>query len=224
MYSQSGMTESPRPLSPGAHQANQASHDAALARQRSPVQVHPHFRQLDQAASGLSLPSHGMSPAAKQAWLSHYPPADRTAPQGNTTGITTSPTQQVAARGRGRASSGANASNGISVENVSIFTNEHNVWGYVQQLEAKMKQLVDEVEVVKKDNTHLREKLSEHEHHFAALTNEVAQLRRPPPQLQHPQPPVEVQHHQPQEIEAPQIEDHVQLQTQIPMEASEAQP
>lgn len=236
MYSQSGMTESPRPLSPGANQANQASHDAALARQRSPVQLHPHFRQPDQAASGLSLPSHGMSPAAKQAWLSHYPPADRTAPQGNTTGITTSPTQQAAARGRGRASSGANASNGISVENVSIFTTEHNMWAYVQQMEARLKQAVDdleavknEVEVLKKDNTHLKEKISLHEHHFGGLTNEVAQLRRPPPQqLQQPQvqPPLEEQHqHHHQEMEAaPQVEDHTQVQTQIPMEISEAQP
>ncbi|KAK0656139.1 hypothetical protein B0T16DRAFT_398650 [Cercophora newfieldiana] len=44
MYSQSGMTESPKPLSPGATQANQAG------QKRTSTQ---------QSASGLSLPTHG---------------------------------------------------------------------------------------------------------------------------------------------------------------------
>ncbi|KAK0633450.1 hypothetical protein B0T14DRAFT_69100 [Immersiella caudata] len=44
MYSQSGMTESPKPLSPGATQNNQAG------QKRAPTQ---------QSASGLSLPTHG---------------------------------------------------------------------------------------------------------------------------------------------------------------------
>ncbi|KAM7222356.1 hypothetical protein V8F06_002383 [Rhypophila decipiens] len=214
MYSQSGMTESPRPLSPGANQAGQ---DGALARQRSPAQQQ-HFRQPDQAASGLSLPAHGMSPETKQAWLSHYPPADHIVTQGATAPITPSPTQ-TAGRGRGRASSGANAghaANGISTENAGMFTtNEHNMWAYIQQLEARMKQM-------EKDNTHLREKLSEHEHHFAALANEVAIMRRTqppqpqqqPPQHQHqpqaPQPPLEHQTQQPQEEQGPEQQPQAQ--------------
>lgn len=54
MYSQSGMTESPKPLSPGAAQANQG------LLQRSPHETH-------QAASGLSLPAHGNTAPTAQA-------------------------------------------------------------------------------------------------------------------------------------------------------------
>lgn len=221
MYSQGGMTESPRPLSPGANQAGQ---DAALARQRSPAQQQ-HFRQPDQAASGLSLPAHGMSPRTKQAWLSQYPPADRYATEGATAPITTSPTQ-AAARSRGRAASGANAghvANGIPAENAGTFVNnEHNVWAYVQQLEARMKQMVDEIEALKKDNTHLREKLTEHEHHFAALANEVAVLRRPA-QAQAPQPHHHQQNAPQQQAEAqPQPQPETQLlQPQQPQPPAE---
>lgn len=66
MYSQSGMTESPKPLSPGAAQANQPGHDgsSSIARQRSPShtsqfqQQHFGHRQSDRhTPPGLSLPS-----------------------------------------------------------------------------------------------------------------------------------------------------------------------
>lgn len=217
MYSQSGMTESPRPLSPGVNQAGQ---DAALARQRSPAQ-HAVYRQSDPAASGLSLPVHGMSPRTKQAWLSQYPPADRKATQGATAPITTSPTQ-AAARGRGRAASGANAghvSNGIHPENAGMFiNNEHGMWDYVQQLELKMKHMAEEVEALKKDNTHLREKLSMHEHHYAALVSDVAGLKQQQQQLLQLQAPQQEQEQQQQQQQPePQPQPQPQAQSQQPL-------
>ncbi|KAM7183534.1 transcriptional regulator prz1 [Naviculisporaceae sp. PSN 640] len=215
MYSQGGMTESPRPLSPGANQAGQ---DAALARQRSPQQQH--FRQPDQAASGLSLPAHGMSPRTKQAWLSQYPPADRNGVEGATAPTNTSPTQ-AAARGRGRAASGANAghvTNGIPPENTGVFVNS-DVWAYIQQLEGKFRQMVDDQETLKRENAYLREKLTEHEHHFAALANDVAILKRLPhaPEPQHHQ--QHIQQQQPEAQPEPQPQTHLQ-QLQPPAQNS----
>ncbi|KAK3330410.1 hypothetical protein B0H66DRAFT_452063, partial [Apodospora peruviana] len=162
MYSQSGMTESPKPLSPGVGQPNQAS-------QRSPAQPQ-HFRQPAQTASGLSLPAHGMSPAAKHAWLSQYPPADRNAPQGNEPPATGQP----AARGRGRASTGSKSAahgNGV-VDNGSgnLFAlSESGMWTYVQHLDEKVKHLTTEVDTVKRANAQLVEKHNANVQQIAAL-------------------------------------------------------
>ncbi|KAK4150560.1 hypothetical protein C8A00DRAFT_36838 [Chaetomidium leptoderma] len=54
MYSQSGMTESPKPLSPGGAQLN-----AAAGQQRA-------ANEQEQGAPGLSLPSHGNAAAGQQ--------------------------------------------------------------------------------------------------------------------------------------------------------------
>ncbi|KAK3335511.1 hypothetical protein B0T19DRAFT_447141 [Cercophora scortea] len=168
MYSQSGMTESPKPLSPGGAQQQ-------------------HFRQPEQAASGLSLPSHGMSQTAQQAWLSQYPPADRNLAQGNAATVS-SPTapatqQQASARARPRALSGAKppgpTSNGNPVDGGSLFaTSDQGVWAYVQHLDNKVKHLMAEVEAGNRDRTQLIEKLSAQEQHVAELTTEVAALRQ----------------------------------------------
>ncbi|KAK3693818.1 hypothetical protein B0T22DRAFT_496471 [Podospora appendiculata] len=165
MFSQSGMTESPKPLSPSGAQQTQQQH----------------FRQPEQAASGLSLPSHGMSQTAQQAWLSQYPPADRNLAQGNA--ATTS------ARARPRGSSGAKppgpTSNGSSVDGNNLFaTGDQGVWAYVQHLDDKVKHLMAEVEAGNRDRTQLIEKLSAQEQHVADLTTEVAALRQ---QLSTPQ-------------------------------------
>ncbi|KAK4128419.1 hypothetical protein N657DRAFT_638892 [Parathielavia appendiculata] len=167
MYSQTGMTESPKPLSPGA-QANAAGQPRA-----------------GNGAQQLSLPSHGMSPAAKQAWLSQYPPADRDATQGNAA----APNQ----RGRGRAAaSGAappqgtvNSSNGVVAPDWGSYT-------YFQHLEAMVQRLTSQVEAEARSKAQLLEKLNAHDQHIAALTAEIATLRQqlapPPPPAQEEQP------------------------------------
>jgi hypothetical protein len=164
MYSQSGMTESPKPLSPGGAQANAAGQQRAGTEQQ-------------QGAPGLSLPTHGMSPAAKQAWLSQYPPADRDAIQGNAV-----PGQHAVGRGRARAASGAAPPQGGES---SFGQPDPTVWTYFQHLEGTVKRLSTQMETEARSKAQLVEKLNAHEQHIAALTAEVAALRQqfaPPPQ------------------------------------------
>ncbi|KAK4131855.1 hypothetical protein BT67DRAFT_426570 [Trichocladium antarcticum] len=149
MYSQSGMTESPKPLSPGGAQANAGGH-------------HRPGGEQHQGAPGLSLPSHGMSPAAKQAWLSQYPPADRVATEGN----------PAAARGRGRAASGA-----APADNNGFGGPDPGLWAYFQHLEGKVKSLSSQMEAEARGKAQLIERLASHDQHIAALTAEVAELR-----------------------------------------------
>jgi hypothetical protein len=164
MYAQSGMTESPKPLSPGVQ---------ATGQQRA-------ANEQQQGAPGLSLPSHGMSPAGKQAWLSQYPPADRDAIQGNAAAG-----QDASGRGRARAASGGAQQQGA--EN-SGFGPDPGVWAYFQHLEGTVKRLAGQMDAETRSKAQLLEKLDAHEQHIAALTAEVAALRQhlvpppPPPQ------------------------------------------
>ncbi|KAK3383412.1 hypothetical protein B0T24DRAFT_543030 [Lasiosphaeria ovina] len=146
MFSQSGMTESPKPLSPSGAPASHASRDAAaLARHRA----------------SLSLPTHGMSPAAKQAWLSQYPPADRTPPKGNA----------AAAGATAQGSNGASAAeNGGSL----FSTADDNIWIYFQQLEERVRQL----ESIVSSKAALMDKISVHEQLIASLTEQVTAMQQ----------------------------------------------
>ncbi|AEO54342.1 hypothetical protein MYCTH_2296820 [Thermothelomyces thermophilus ATCC 42464] len=163
VYSQGGMTESPKPLSPSGTQGSAAGQQRASNEQQ---------QQQQQGAPGLSLPTHGMSPAAKQAWLSQYPPADRDAIQGSA-----AQGQPAAGRGRARAASGDN--NGNSGQP------DPGLWAYYQHLEGTVKRLSSQMESEARTKAQLLEKLNAHEQHIAALTAEVAALRQqvaPPPQ------------------------------------------
>ena len=156
MYSQSGMTESPKPLSPAGVQPNPAGQQRAANEQ--------------QGAPGLSLPTHGMSPAAK-AWLSQYPPADRAGIQGNA-----GPGQHTPGRGRGRGASGAAPTQ--AAENSGFSAPDPAMWTYLQHLEGTVKQLTSQVEAEARSKAQLAEKLDAHDQHIAALTAEVAALRQ----------------------------------------------
>ncbi|KAH7626516.1 hypothetical protein B0T09DRAFT_360455 [Sordaria sp. MPI-SDFR-AT-0083] len=177
MYSQTGMTESPKPLSPGAAPPTALSHDA-LARQRPPAPQQPHFRPAEQAASGLSLPSHGMSPTVEEAWRSQYPPADRDPTQGNTSAPTSPATQQTAARGRSRASGGPPGPNrsGVVDGNNLFAAGEQGVWSYVQHMEDKFKHLQSMVEATSQTNAELTAKLNTHEQHISVLNQNTTEL------------------------------------------------
>lgn len=159
MYSQSGMTESPKPLSPGGAQANQAGQKRA---------------STQQSASGLSLPTHGMS-AAKQAWLSQYPPADGKQPEGNAA-------VPSAGRGRGRGASGGGArqaSNGTGPEsNSNLFAGDPGLWAFFHHLEEKVKHLTADLEAKNKREGQLMEKVTQQDHSISTLQAEVAALRQ----------------------------------------------
>ncbi|KAF5666721.1 zinc finger protein crol gamma [Fusarium denticulatum] len=122
MYSQTGITESPKPLSPGVQ-----GHDANnLARQRSPSLT----QQLQQAqfgrrASDLQSP-HNSQPRPKLPGLSH---PEFAAP--GSTGFSHT-----------RSGSGAQSIN----DSGNMFAqSDPSVWAYVQALEEKVKALTDKV-------------------------------------------------------------------------------
>lgn len=158
MYSQSGMTESPKPLSPGGVQTNQAG------QKRAPGQL---------STSGLSMPSHGMSPAAKQAWLSHYPPADGKQAEANA-----APAQPGRGRGRGGGVGGAGprqTSNGVGSGTGS---SETGPWAYFQHMDDKIKQLTADLEAKTKREAEIMNKLSQQEQSISLLAAELSNLRQ----------------------------------------------
>ena len=178
LYSQTGMTESPKPLSPGAAQPTALSHDALTRQRPPPVPQQSHFRPAEPTTSGLSLPSHGMSPAAEEAWRSQYPPADRDPSQGNTSAPASPATQQTAARGRSRASGGPPGPNrsGVVDGNNLFAAGDQGVWSYVQHMEDKFKQLQSMVEAASQNNAELTTKLNTHEQHISVLNQNSAEL------------------------------------------------
>lgn len=190
MFSQTGMTESPKPLSPGVvhppqpgqdkHQRS-ASLQQQIASRQSEQQQHP--------PSGLSAPPpHGMSDAAQLAWLSRYPPADASKPKGASqtasSGIPATTTQQAPAgqpRAPGGPATAAGAvaqGSGVDNSNNVFASGEQGLWTYIHTLEEKVKSLGEELASVKRVESQLVEKVVEFERKESTLSNEVALLRQ----------------------------------------------
>jgi hypothetical protein len=115
-----------------------------------------------------------MSPAAKQAWLSQYPPADGKQPEGNAA-------VPSAGRGRGRGSSGAGArqaSNGTGPENSNLFAGDPGLWAFFHNLEEKVKKLTADLEAKTNVEAQLVEKLTQQDQSISTLQAEVAALRQ----------------------------------------------
>ncbi len=194
MFSQSGMTESPKPLSPAGMHSHQLGHDPALInRQRSPSlttqfqQAHFGRRQSGRTSPpGMSLPSpHGTSQVPKLPALAGLAPPDQryTLPsqatnQQNaaTTGGPASPSTFQPQAGiipnRGPPNAphhGQGSGSGDSSNNL-FAAGERGVWAYVQTLEDKVKQLSEKVH-----NMESKEKMSEEK--IQRLSDEVNSLR-----------------------------------------------
>lgn len=122
MYSQTGMTESPKPLSPGV----QGHEPANVARQRSPsLSQQLQQQQFGRRQSELQSP-HSGQPRPKLPGLSHPGFA---AP--NSSGFS-----------HARSGSGAQQNN----ESGNMFAqSDPSVWAYIQTLEEKVKTLSDKV-------------------------------------------------------------------------------
>ncbi|KAJ4131949.1 hypothetical protein NW768_006149 [Fusarium equiseti] len=146
MYSQTGITESPKPLSPGVqgHEANN------LARQRSPSLT----QQLQQAqfgrrASDLQSP-HNSQSRPKLPGLSH---------------------PEFAAPGSAgfshtRSGSGAQSTN----DSGNMFAqSDPSVWAYVQTLEEKIKALTDKVSTLDHEVADLRQQIETRDAAAAAV-------------------------------------------------------
>jgi hypothetical protein len=157
LYSQTGITESPKPLSPG---------QAVVEKQRSASQAaaYAHRSSDPHVPSGLSLPPHGTSDAAQLAWLSQYPPADARKPEGP------APAAQQPAQGR---SAGA-----VDNANNLFASGESGLWAYIQTMEEKVAQLTEEMTAMKRTETQLIEKVANLEKNETALTSELAVLRQ----------------------------------------------
>ena len=172
LFSQAGMTESPKPLSPGIGQPpppNPEKHrSASLAQQIASRQSEQH------APSGLSVPPHGMSDAAQLAWLSQYPPADASTPKGPAAqpasgGIPPTSSQQAPAgqpRAPGAPAPAADVTRqsiGVDNSNNLFASGEQGLWTYIHSLEQKVKTLGEELASVKKVESQLLDKVGEFE-------------------------------------------------------------
>lgn len=185
MFSQSGMTESPKPLSPGGMHSHQLGHDiGSINRQRSPSlttqfqQAHFGRRQSSRSSppvGPLSSP-HGNSHVPKLPSISGLAPPDQ-----RFTLSSQIPGQQVIMAG-GQPISGATSpsvmfqpqgglipnrgppggmshhqQNPMGDSSANLFAaGERGVWTYVQTLEDKVKQLSDKVQIMEG-----KEKISE---------------------------------------------------------------
>ncbi|KAL3423855.1 hypothetical protein PVAG01_05602 [Phlyctema vagabunda] len=192
MFSQGGMTESPKPLSPAGMHSHQLGHDS-ISRQRSPsLSAQFQKQQFGRRPSdrhsppGMSLPSpHGTSFSSKLPPLSGLAPPDTrytlpsqvSSQQGNQNIQAGQQGQQpqnqmhqpqqspMSSRGPPQQSAGS----GDSSNNL-FASGERGVWAYVQTLEDRVKQLSDKVMVMENN-----EKIQEES--MRRLTDEVMTLR-----------------------------------------------
>lgn len=190
MYSQSGMTESPKPLSPAGMHSHQLGHDPALiSRQRSPSlttqfqQAHFGRRQSGRTSPpqmSLSSP-HGASHAPKLPSLAGLAPPDQryTLPSQTSSqqspGATSPHNFQPPAgllpnRGPPTAQMHTQGGGVVDSSNNLFASGERGVWAYVQSLEDKVKQLSDKVY-----NMENNEKMSQEK--IQRLSDEVVSLR-----------------------------------------------
>ena len=160
MFSQSGMTESPKPLSPAGMHSHQLGHDA-ITRQRSPSlttqfqQQHFGRRQSSRTSppTNMSLPSpHGPSQGPKLPAIGNLAPPDQrftltsqTPSQQNSSSQGTSATNspsvafQPPPRHHQQGSSSGDSSNNV------FAGGERGVWAYCQTLEDRVKQMSEEI-------------------------------------------------------------------------------
>jgi hypothetical protein len=148
MYSQAGMTESPKPLSPGAQGQNQNQD-----RQRSPNPVQQlQQQQFGRRQSDLQSP-HATQGLPKLPGLSH---PGFSAPN-NSAGFPP------------RRSSGAGQGTG---DNGNMFAqSDPSVWAYMQALEERVKSLTDKVVSLDSEVVSLKKQLATRE--TAATTNSL---------------------------------------------------
>lgn len=175
MYSQTGMTESPKPLEPGQ------GHEGSINRQRSPSlttqfqQQHFGRHQTDRQTPPGS--SHFSSyPEALVAQLSSVPgftsSDGRFAAQGSASGTATSPQATGAAQSSAsQATSGAEQS-GVSGETGAnnLFATDQGIWVYIHNLEENLKELTGRVATLEQAERNQEERINQ-------LNDEVTFLR-----------------------------------------------
>lgn len=209
MFSQSAMTESPKPLSPSGMHAHQLGHDASMInRQRSPSlttqfqQQHFGRRQSGRnSPPNVSLPSPRISHTSKLPGLSSLAPPEQRytlssqipsqlsspngpqhAPQTQQSSGSTSGGYTGSGSSRGATNNSSNHQATGSVDsNSNIFANEGNAFAYIQQLEDKNKQLTDTIHSMENHSRSQDEKINRLSEELLTLRN----LLRGPSEPQH---------------------------------------
>ncbi|KAI8624691.1 hypothetical protein F5Y19DRAFT_467668 [Xylariaceae sp. FL1651] len=168
MYAQTGMTESPKPLSPGLQ-----GHDSvSITRQRSPSLTaqfqQQHFGRHQSDRHTPPVPGFSAADAARYA-------ASAASGQGTASqpGSGSSAQQQVlsgAGTGHARTPSGPGQNGSGDSTSNNIFATDQGIWAYIHGLEEHVRHLSDRVQAMEAAERSQEEKM-------AYLTNEVTTLR-----------------------------------------------
>lgn len=210
MFSQSGMTESPKPLSPAGMHSHQLGHDpSSINRQRSPSlttqfqQQHFGRRQSGRASpTNMSLPNphatqgpklpaiSGLAPPDQRYTLTSQTPTPQNpngshpVQQGQPMPTTTSPSSMFQPPLPGRGGSGHHQQ-GSGDSSANLFAGgDRGVWQYVQTLEERVKQLSDKVVNMESTEKSQGDKVKRLEEEVNYLRNQLQAQN----QLPHPGP------------------------------------
>lgn len=208
MFSQSGMTESPKPLSPAGMHSHQLGHDPSINRQRSPSlttqfqQQHFGRHQSGRASpTNMSLPNpHATSQGPKLPSLSGLAPPDQRYtlssqtptpqnPNGShpiqQTPMVTSPSSMYPQPPPGRGGSGHHQQG--SGDNTNLFSaGNQTVWQLAQDLESRNRQLSDKVASMERDEKIQGDKIKRLEEEVNYLRGQLQAQSQAQNQAQHP--------------------------------------
>lgn len=166
-YMGGNMTESPKPLSPSGMVSYQLGHDNNTSRQRSPslstqfqhqhlirqdsARTSPHINLPSPHSQGPKLPSlSGLAPPPSSSPYplispsNLYPHSISQGPTYQPQMIATGPSQMIS-NTVGTVSSSVHKSSNSRDSTNNLFSNENNMWPYVQSLESKIRQLNERV-------------------------------------------------------------------------------
>lgn len=204
MYSQSGITESPKPLSPAGMHSHQLGHDSSsIGRQRSPSLTtqfqQQHFGRHQSGRTSppvMSLPSPHSTQGPKLPALTGLAPPDTRftlnsqipnlqSPGGSQQGGQQSQSAQMLSATSPSSlfpptnsvqSRGAPSHQGSGDSSNNLFASDQRVWVYVQSLEDKVKQLSEKVHAMEGKEKSQEEKIKAQEDKINRLSEELLSL------------------------------------------------
>jgi len=167
VFAQGGMTESPRPLSPGQQEQHRlGAPESSLPGSRSPSLSH-HMHQQQNYARGRGTPPVGLAPPSTSngphlpslPGLSPMPPT-QDSQGGKSNGPSMLQHQTMAAPGSSSQPGSMSSHGGSGSSMREVMGNQVDVWQYVREIEARMARME-----------------KEHNDKIATLQNEITTLR-----------------------------------------------
>ena len=172
VFAQGGMTESPRPLSPGQQEQHRlGAPESSLSGSRSPSLSH-HMHQQNYAR-GRGTPPVSLAPPPSTSNGPHLPSLPGLSPmppkQGSQGGKSNGPSmlqhQTMAAPGGGSQPGSISSHGGSGSSTREVMGNHVDVWQYVREIEARMakmeKEYNDKISTLQNEITTLREQLAQ---------------------------------------------------------------